>query len=254
MARIEGTKKYQGQERWTRELDDIIRITDKPSVGKATRIEGEAVMFDLTMLLDILRRREQGTENDGLRSRSYDGGGGAGNSELTATERAALRGLPDDGEAQWVTNESGQRVRREDWRRHEQPDPVGKTIEECLEALYAAAQALRKFEKKLGLVLNVDANLKGHQNAVACCTVCDRPVAGTDRDLLHRGRYCGACNKAWERADKPREVAETQWAAARRFELDTDGKLWSQIGKKTFITVDELDSLVASGALPAKSA
>lgn len=254
MARTEG-KKYTGQDRWCRDLADIIRITGRPSVGKDTRIDGEEVVFDEVMLLDLLRRREQGTESDGLRSRSYDGGGAGGSSDSTPTERAALRGLPEPG----ATNDDGELL-VDDWRNHVQPDPVGKIIEEGLSALAAAAIALRKFENKLSIVLNVDAALKGRQNPIECCVVCERPVAGNDRDRLHRGRYCEACHKAWERAGRPGAnaqdilLARDEWESKRRAEFYEAGKLWSQIGKKTFIEVDELDALVSAGSLPAKSA
>ena len=121
-------KKYAGQERWERDMLDIRRVTDSPRVGDGTKIAGKAVKFDFVLLHDLLRRRENGTENDGLRSRSYDGGGG-GNSELTQTEAAALRGLPDKSR-----DDEGNPL-RDDWARHVQLDPVGRQIEDAFAQL-----------------------------------------------------------------------------------------------------------------------
>lgn len=239
MARMPSPKKYTGQERWTRNLLDIVRITHKPSCGQDMRIGDKELRFDQTMLIDLLRRREAGTENDSLRSRAYDQGGGGGSSELTQTEAAALSGLPEAGSDA-----------KDDWRRHHQPDPIGKHIEEALAAFDVAAASLRTFERKLGIILNAGAGIEGRQNLASQCSVCERPVAGTDRDFLHRARYCGACNKDWQRAGKPHEVAELQWAAARRESLAVAGKLWSQSGKVTFYETDEIEALQAAGSLP----
>lgn len=239
MARMPSPKKYTGQERWTRNLLDIVRITHKPSCGQDMRIGDKELRFDQTMLFDLLRRREAGTENDSLRSRAYDQGGGGGSSELTQTEAAALRGLPEAGSEA-----------KDDWRRHHQPDPIGKHIEEALEHFDKAAFHLRKFEQKLGLILNAGMGTEGHVNRAGRCEVCERPVAGTDRDLLHRGRYCGACNKDWQRSGRPHELAERHWQTERREKLGAEGKLWSQDGKATFYGVDEIAALQASGSLP----
>lgn len=238
MARMQSHKKYTGQERWTRDLLDILRITSKPSCGRDMKIGDQDLRFDETMLIDLLRRRESGTENDSLRSRAYDQGGGGGSSELTQTEAAALSGLPNDDES------------RDDWRRHVQPDPIGKHIEEALEYLDRAASSLRKFEQKLGLILNAGMGTEGRVNRAGRCEVCERPVAGTDRDMLHRGRYCGACNKDWQRCGRPHELAERHWQIERRGKLAAEGKLWSQDGKVTFYEVSEIDHLQATGVLP----
>lgn len=245
MGVIAKGKKFAGQDRWTYEIKEIVRITDKPSVGKDTMIGGKEVRFDVRMLLDLLRRREYGTENDSLRSRSYDTGGG-GSSDDTQTEAAALRGLPPG-------NEHGEGD-PDDWSRHVQADPIGRVIEEALSALSEMGRYARVFEGKLGIVLNADAAVKAAANRGSKCSVCARPVDGTERDILHRGRYCGACNKAWERAGRPHEIAEMHWAEGRREELGAVGKIWGQDSPATFYGVDEIDALQATGALPMQRA
>ena len=197
------------------------------------------------MIDDLLRRREYGTEVDGMRGVAYDSVGSGGHSDASPVEAAALRGLPED--------EDG----ADDWRKHRQPDPVGLQLEEALDHLSEAARHMRKFEKKLAVIVNAEALAKERPALTENCAVCERPVAGTDRDLLHRGRYCGTCNKDWQRSGRPHDQAETQWAAERRAELFAANKLWSQAGAPVIheggYRVDELDALVANGTLPAAS-
>lgn len=213
-------KKYAGQDRWEKDVLDVRRIAEKPRVGQDTRISGSAVRFDLVMIVDILRRREYGTENDALKSRNYDptrvNKGGMVKPTLNAltgeweypvvqaqgndtiVEGAALRGLSATLEAKWVTNEFGQLVRAEDWRRHLQPDPVGKTIEELLEQLAIAAKAMREFEKKLGIILNAKDAAKEASRRDGHCAACKKAVSGDGEDRLKAG-YGACCYSAWRR-------------------------------------------------------
>ncbi len=253
----DGAEKYAGQKRWRRDVADIRRIAERPAVGSAAKIQGHEVRFDTHMIDDLLRRREYGTEIDGMRGIAYDGAAGGGHSESSPVEAAALAGLPEADEDAEV---NGREVKPDDWRNHIRPDPVGRQLEACLDHLSEAARHLRKFERLAAVVFNADALAKERQPLTEKCLVCERPVAGNDRDLLHRGRYCTACNSAWKRAGRPHDLEELQWAERRRQALEADGKLWSQSGH-TFTSADgstyrveELDDLVASGTLPARSA
>lgn len=246
-------EKYAGQKRWRRDVADIRRIAEKPAVGQSAKINGKAVAFDTWMIDDLLRRREYSTENDGMRGIAYDGGPAGGHSESSPVEAAALAGLPEDAEQAEI---AGREVKPDDWHDHVRPDPVGRQLEKCLDHLSEAARHMRKFEKLAAVVFNAEALMKERQPLTEKCVVCDRPVAGTDRDLLHRARYCTACNSAWKRAGSPHEIEETRWAQGRRQDLEAAGKLWTQSGH-TFTSadgngyrVDELDALVATGTLP----
>ena len=233
-------KKFAGQDRWLRDLGDIQRVTDHPRVGRDTRIDGAAVRFDQKMLLDLLRRREAGTEIDGLRSRRYDGGGSGGNSELTQTEAAALRGLPGDDEDD---------DRKDDWRFHVQPDPVGELIEEALAELDIAARALRKFEDKLGRILNAGDGRRGRQSSLGQCQACGRDVPGTTIDRLRSG-YCdrvagppvgpawSGCYRRWRDQGSPDRLRFEMWVQAQVEALGSGYQ------------VDEIDGLQAAGVLP----
>lgn len=256
-------KKYPGEERRLRDLGDILRVASAPRVGNGARVNGQPVKLNEALVLDLLRRREAGTENDGLRSRSYDptrAGGGGGvkpvlNEETgeweypvssaqpgsTLVESAALRGLPgaDDD-------------RKDDWRRHEQPDPVGQLIEECLAEFDTMARASRRFEVKLMRILNAGDGRRGRQSSLGQCQACGRDVPGTSVDRLRSG-YCdrvagppvgpawSGCYRMWIDQGRPDRVRFEQWVQG---EINGDGPGYG---------VHELDALVANGTLPSAS-
>lgn len=249
-------KKFMGEDRWLRDLGDIQRVTDHPLVGKDTRIDGSLVRFDQKMLLDLLRRREAGTENDSLRSRRYDGGGGGGNSSDTQTEAAALRGLPEDAESAEL---AGHEVRPDDWRYSDQPDPVGMLIEEALAEFDVMARAARKFEVKLMRILNAGDGRRGRQSSLGQCQACGRDVPGTTIDRLRSG-YCdrvagppvgppwSGCYRKWVDQGRPDRPRFEVWVKAQVTELadsSDDGPGYR---------VAEIHTLQASGVLPQGSA
>lgn len=196
VALVKQGKKYAGQQRWENDLLDIRRIADAPRVGKVNGTErsitigGKPVRFDLVLLHDLLRRREYGVENDNLRSRAYDGGGGGGSSELTQTEAAALRGLPD---AEY--NAEGQAL-HDDWAKHVQRDPVGIQLEEAFAQLDIAARAMRTFEKKVEIILNVSSRAKEEQDKATQCMACGNRVTNIGEDRRKSG-YGPCCYWRW---------------------------------------------------------
>lgn len=246
-------KKYPGEDRWLRDLEDVKRVTSVPRVGMTASIDGKPVKFGEAMVLDLLRRREAGTENDSLRSRRYDAGGAGGNSELTQTETAALRGLPGDDE----TDDA-----KDDWRYHEQPDPVGKLIEEALAEFDAMARASRKFEVKLMRILNAADGRRGRQSSLGQCQACGRDVPGSSVDRLRSG-YCdrvagppvgpawSGCYRKWCDQGRPDRVAFETWVASQ---LEIDGEIHENLrATRAGYAVDEITALQANGTLPAAS-
>lgn len=187
---------------------DILRVATAPRVGKIEgskdtpiTIGGKPVKFDFVLLHDLLRRRESGTENDGLRSRSYDGGGSGGNSELTQTERAALAGLPDRSR-----DDAGNPL-RDDWSKHVQKDPVGRQLEECLDQLAKMAIAARAFERKVEIILNAGSRAKEVEDKSSHCAACGNRITGVGNDKRRSG-YGNCCYWRWK-----------EWSA----EMDDDG-------------------------------
>lgn len=251
---VDGAKpKYLGQERWLRDVEDILRVSSKPRVGEQTKIAGKEVRFNQTMMLDLLRRRESGTESDGLRSRSYDGAGGGGSSELTQTEAAALRGLPGD-----KPGDDGP----DNWSNHEVPDPIGRRIERALEHLDTAARSLRNFEEELGRILNAGARAGERPSQIGAgpCHACGRDVPGTAADRL-RSSYCdraadllwSGCYRIWLERGRPDRMAFERWVQGeiivRREALAAES---STAGGQGFYAVSEIDALIASGSLPSQ--
>jgi hypothetical protein len=235
------SKKYPGQDRWLEDMQRVRDMVNQPC-GPKTMFDGKPVGFDRKMVVELLRRREASTEADSLRSRSYDGGGGGGSSDFTQTEAASLAGLPGD---EGKPNENDP----DDWRLHVQPDPIGKLVEECLAELDILSQHSRRFMVKLSVILNAGAAVKERRNEVPVCKVCDKPIDEPGA-VHHRGRYCGKCNKAWERTGRPHGIEEDRWAEERRAEFEREHKLFNQLQPESGYRVDELDGLVAAGVLP----
>lgn len=213
-------KKYAGQDRWENDLRDIQRVTTSPRVGTNMTIGGKAVHFDQLLLLDLLRRREYGTENDNLRSRSYDSGGGGGGSELTQTEAAALRGLPDK------PYDSDGAPLRDDWAKHVQRDPVGIQLEEAFAQLDIAARALRTFERKVEIILNVSSRQKDQENLETQCEACGKKVTGVGEDRRKSG-YGPCCYWRWREWSAQRDYdgldqSHVVFQLERRAELDAE--------------------------------
>lgn len=224
-------KKYAGQERWENDLLDILRVTSSPRVGedgngKRITIGGKPVQFDLVLLLDLMRRRESGVENDGLRSRSYDGGGSGGNSELTQTERAALRGLPDKSR-----DDEGNPL-RDDWSKHVQRDPVGRQLEEAFDHLARLAIEARAFEKKVEVILNADSRAKEEIDKSSFCAACGTLITGAGHDKRRAG-YGNCCYFKWktwsaQMDDDGLDQSHVMFQQQRKAEIDAEKVLESE--------------------------
>lgn len=271
------------QERRLNDLDDIRRVTSSPKVGEHTKIKGKPVHFDRAMLAELLRRREVSTENDGIRSRDYDptrdSSSGANlatfndetgeweiltvaTSENTLVEGAALRGLSETEPAQWVTNEHGQKVRVENWRGHDQPDPVGKLAEKALEQLDIMARAARTFEKTLAKILNAGELADKDRKSQGVCGGCKRPVPhvglSIDVDRLVSG-YCdrvagpawSGCYRHWLGQGRPDRPAFERWVQDEMLAL-AEAENEERLADGPGYQVDEIDRLVANGTLPEK--
>lgn len=272
-------------QRWTNDLDDIRRVTTSPRVGEATTIKGKPVHFDKFMLTELLRRREVSTESDGLRSRDYDptrdtsSGADVATfneetgvweiltvtpSENTQTESAALRGLSDKDPAVWVVNEHGQKVRVENWRGHDIPDPVMALTDKALEQIDIMARASRTLEKTLAKILNAGELADKDRKSQGVCGACSRPVPhiglSVDTDRLVSG-YCdrvggpawSGCYRKWLDQGRPDRPSFERWVQNEILamqEAEHEATLKAGPG----YSVDEIEAMQAGGTLPQQRA
>lgn len=188
--------------------------------------------LDFPHITELLRKNEVGTENDGIRSKNYDptrmSTGGASDVKMTEggemvpvtasdadvgedtlTEAAALRGIDPESVAQWTTNDANQRIRRDDWRRHEQLDPIGDAINAVLAGIEEMGRLAESIERHLSVAVNAADGYRGRQPTDGPCQGCGRPVPGTPVDRL-KGGYCmhqrglpwSGCHNRWLASDE----------------------------------------------------
>jgi hypothetical protein len=144
--------------------------------------------------------------------------GGKSADETTATESAALRGLPaatrKDANGNLIDNPDS-----DDWDRHVIPDPIDGIVDEVLAGLVELAGIAKLAARKLDVVDYRPALLKEKERPLDRCQACQRWVAasaeehGPDFEDIDepldvvsgylRSGYCDSCRKAWDRAGKP---------------------------------------------------
>lgn len=199
--------------------------------------------ISIDLLAALQRRREATAQADGHKSGHQGSGGG----ELTSTESAALRGLPD--------GDDHGRGDPDDWSKHIRPDFISLQVEKVLEQFDIATKALREMDRQLKPILNAADVKQGRRSSIGQCNACGRDVPGTEQDRLKSG-YCtsvssplvvwSGCYERWIRAERPDrlrfESEIRQQVSARKAEIERTG-----------YGVDEIDHLVANGTLPAKT-
>lgn len=130
---------------------------------------------------------------DGL-SRTGDGTGRSGEVSRP-TENAALRLAGAEERRDEYGNLKP--AEPDTWEEHE-ADPVAEAILECLGALAEAAGALGKAKRKIPVIIDAGARLRGRSDSTDQCQCCDRDVLGTRDDRLKAG-FCHECYEAWRR-------------------------------------------------------
>lgn len=168
---MDARKRKKQAARYMANLDTIKRLTDQ---------------ITEPLLVDLLRRQEVSPESDGYPA----GGSGDGSKsadETTSTERAALRGLPEDPNA------------RDDWRRHVTPDPIGQAIEAALGNLVEMAGLAKEAHRKIGVVIHAADGRRGRQSLIGQCLACGADVSGVGTDRIKAGYGNRCCYSAWTR-------------------------------------------------------
>lgn len=204
--RKRSTDRYADNIRTVREFLD--RLTEKPESPDADWVSA------------LVRMGEETAIPDGYPS-GGSGDGGRSTSDDTPTERAALRGLPDEAsteDAYWTTNAAGERVRTDQWHRHNRIDPVAEQIAEILGNLVEMAGLAGMGKKKLAAIRNRPQLLEEKEKLMDRCNACQRFVSGGEpvafladdiEDPLDivaghlRSGYCSACASAWDRQGRP---------------------------------------------------
>lgn len=178
---------------YRRAFEDAIRNRDS--------ILEDIKSFTESVLLDIVDCEMRIA--DGL-ARSGDAVGGRSGDVSRPTERAALRLAGREEEY----DEEGN-VKREaepdTWVENER-DVVGEAILEFMVELKEAAAHLRIARRKIPVVVDAGARLRGRKDSIDQCLCCDRDVLGTREDRLKAG-FCEACYKAWRRLGMPDRFA-----------------------------------------------
>ena len=160
----------------------------------------------MATMVHLIHAREESTEA-GIRAAQISGGGSSA-SETTATEAAALSGLPD-GEND-----------KDDWRRHVVPDPLGEAIAHVLTGIVEIARLTKQVDRRVSVVVHAADKLAGRPTTLDQCQCCDKDVQGRGRDRIVSG-YCPACYKAWCKAGRPDRLL---WEVKRRSWLADAGR------------------------------
>ena len=152
---------------------------------------------------ELLRRRAFDAGGDGYPT-SSGGGGTSGGTPSSSTEVAAL--TPP------------------------MLDPVGRYIDEILDAVAEADRRLQRASSCLAAVLAVDQEQRGRISTVVECECCDNPISGIGEDRRRNG-FCDACYRAWLRwrveAEDP--TARSVSIAQRRQKLSETACLWADL-------------------------
>lgn len=192
-------------------LDDLVR-------HRTRMMKVLADTLDEKRLADLWRMSRFTTQPDGFKTRTLSDGTPGGSSEDTATERAALAGLPDGTPWSAWSVEQGcaPPVGGDNWddERRWQADPLGDAIADVLADLILASEKLVHAERKMQYITAAADGARGRQSSLqADCLCCNRSVSGSSKDRL-RGGLCPACDTAYRRARNAGEV-----------EFDADGML-----------------------------
>ena len=214
---------------------------------------------------ELLRINAETAAPDGFPAGGH-GEGSKSSSEDTSTERAALRGLPDEEStesAYWTVNDRGERVRSDLWHRHNPPDPVGRQIIELLAHLVEMAGLSKRSVRVLNSIEHRPDLLKEKEQVMSRCNACERWVSGGDPpesladdiddplDVVAgdlRSGYCSACHVAWVRLGKPgyprRDV----------FERDRAERHQSAKDSRRGHVLEGMEAAQAKGVMPVRSA
>ena len=184
---------------------------------KLEQVRSDLRKFDVDTLVEIMRRGERAAIPDGHKARGGDGGR-VGSSDTTSVESAALRGLSQDDQAQWVENDAGQLVRAENWTRHIQADPIGDAIEDIFQRLDEVIDIAKILDKKRQVVIHSADGRRGRESTLTQCQACGRDVPGTEVDRLRSG-YCesvagllwSGCYRKWVGQERPDRLAFERW-------------------------------------------
>lgn len=217
---------------------------------------------------ELLRINQETNDPDGFPAGGH-GEGSKSSTEDTATERAALRGLPDEDSADsayWTTNAEGQRIRSDLWHRHNRPDPVGHQIEELLAHLVEMAGLSKRAVRVMASIDHRPGLVKEREQVMDRCNACQRWCSGGEPpeafeddiddplDIVagyRRSGYCDSCRRAWDRAGKPdrpkfeaERLARHQQAKERREATHTDPVL-------EYVGVAQSRGILPTGRVPA---
>ena len=167
--------------------------------------------YDMSTLLDLLRRGEQSAEPDGYAAQTgYDRGPG-GVRALVVDDGDGPDAVPLDSSTEAAA------FRRLGRQEH---DMVGEALAEIFGTLATSCRGLRRVERLRQVVSHTEERVRGRQSTIGECLACAADVAGVGEDRLKAG-YCPACYRAWrrwatEQAAAGRDPSHVMFRAQRR--------------------------------------
>ncbi len=181
--------------------------TTKQAENLARKVEHARTMlakFDQPTITELLRRGQLTSEPDG-----FPGGGTSNGSkssdETTATEAAALRGLPNDA------NEP------DDWSKHAVLDPIADLITEITQRLGEVHDIARIIDKKRQVVMFAADSKRGREQVTSACRICHELPAV-------KGAMCTNDYNDWWKHGSPDRLAWEMWKLqTTKKDADTNG-------------------------------